>query len=965
MTDRMRDIRFPPFHLDLRTQRLMRGPDAVNLRPKMWDLLRFLAQRPGELITKDELMEAVWGQVTVTISSLNQAVLELRRTLGDDARNPKFIETVHRRGFRFIARMAGPNEAGAMPHPVTRYALIGREPALRRLDELMDAAFSGKRQVAFITGDPGIGKSSLLKVFVDGLDRDRVHVLGGHCIELLHESEAYLPVLEAVDRFAHGERGQVLLSALQRYAPTWLTQLPWLLDEGVGESPFAGSPVRMLREFCVAIEALSKDRLTVLWLEDLHWGDPPTVDLVSALARRTETAHLLVLATYRPVDAAIRDHPIAPLKRDLLRLGVSDELALDLLNADAVERYVNLQFDGIEDARELSRILLRHTDGNPLFLETTSNHIVSRGWVREGDAGWEAATSLAEIDAGLPDGLRAIIESRLEGLSDDEIAVLEAASVVGETFSARAVAETLGIEVEEAEATCERFAHWGSILHSGDTTPCGDGTQSRDYHFLHQVFRKVLYARLSPVFRQGLHRRFAHGLEGARADLESGGAAEIAVHFERGGKPLRAIDYLERAADGVRRRFADREAVGYFEHALQLLESCPESEDRDRRELKLRLELARDLVHAMGYVGATQKTNTERALELGRRLGETKQQLVALGYRAAQNLVHGDLDPARDAMEECLSLSHDEEDPVVSNQFRGLLSLEAVLRGELERAIREAETCLSKVEGVDPKRLAEVYPLDYAIFPLLTRGWSAWLMGRPNEATGWIRAACERGTTAAPVPFGIAVVLNLSLVVEIFRRDRDAVEKLTAELVDCLEKFGLHWPFPHFAVAQSWLSYQRGEVDSGIERSREGIRVARDSGNGQMMSFLFATVAEGELARGRAVAGLGAIDEAMDFAESSGERFWEAEIHRLRGELIRFDGDDQAAEKSFRKSLGVSRRQGALSLELRGAMSLARLLTDTDRTAEGRTVLRRVYDRFEEGFDTLDLIEAKELLDRL
>jgi DNA-binding winged helix-turn-helix (wHTH) protein len=177
MTDGTREIRFPPFRLDLRAQQLMRGTKSISLRPKTWDLLLYFARRPGELVSKDELMEAVWGDVTVTISSLNQAVLELRRVLGDDARNPKFIETVHRKGFRFVGGTAEPSEtdstggsgtAGVPAFRPDRVALIGRDRELRQLEGIAAEAWSGRRQMVFITGDPGIGKSSLLEAFIDG-----------------------------------------------------------------------------------------------------------------------------------------------------------------------------------------------------------------------------------------------------------------------------------------------------------------------------------------------------------------------------------------------------------------------------------------------------------------------------------------------------------------------------------------------------------------------------------------------------------------------------------------------------------------------------------------------------------------------------------------------------------------------------------------------------------------------------
>jgi len=971
MTSDARNIRFPPFRLDLRAQRLVRGTEAINIRPKMWELLRFLAERPGDLVTKDELMEAVWGDVTVTISSLNQAVLELRRILGDDARDPRFIETVHRKGFRFIAAVdhaavhgsPGSDRRERRDPPA---GFVGRESELERLDAVLDRARSGSRQVVFITGEPGIGKSSLLDVFLGGLDSNEVYVVGGRCIELLGEGEAYLPVLEAVDRLARDEQGEALRSSLRRFGPTWLAQLPWLLDDAATENPLpAGSPTRMLREFNITIEALSEDRPTVLWLEDLHWSDLSTIDLLGSLARRDVPGRLLVLATYRPVDAAISDHAIAPLRRTLVEEGLASDVTLELLDADVVEAWVNHRFDGIEEPRELARDLLDHTDGNPLFLETMSVTMVNRGWVRREDSGWRLTAPLEKIHDELPEGLRAIVETRLERLSGSETAVLDGASVVGETFAARAVAEALGLELGEVDPICERLAGPDGFLTTGDVIGWGDGSESQGYRFLHQVFRGILYKRLSPSNRQGLHRRLACGLESAGGSLVGGGAAEIAVHFGRGGEPLRAIDYLELAADGVRRRFAAREAASYLEHGLELLVSLPESEERDRRELELRLRLARALVHELGYKGAEQTKNADRALELGRRLGEARSELIILGYRATSCSAAGDLDGMRDLAEESRDLVGGIEDPVVASHHRMILSLETMLRGENERALIEVELCLGALDDVDPRKIAEVFPVDYVVVLHIVEGWVRWITGRPDEAIRWTDASRKRSTGIVAVPFGIAFVLTYSLVIAIFRRDLVAAEGLLSNLRDCIEEYGIVWPFACYSVAEGWVSIQNGDIDEGVEHLRRGLSIVETSGNAHASSLLHATMAEAELVRGRTKAGLVAVDEAIAHVEATGERFWEAEIHRLRGELLLLDGDNKEAEKSFRKSLGVSRRQGALSLELRGATSLARLLRDSDRRPQGKTLLTKVYDRFEEGFDTLDLIEAKELLEEL
>jgi DNA-binding winged helix-turn-helix (wHTH) protein len=976
-----KNLVFPPFVLDLTTDRLWRGDRSIELRPKTWRLMCYLAEHPGRLLTKDELIDAVWNDVEVTPGSLNQAIKELRQALDDDARDPRFIQTVHRRGFRFIAELEDPtpNEIATRRRPDDGHLpdsrLVGRETYLDHLHRLLGSARSGHRQVVFITGEAGIGKTSLLHEFLRGLEDADIHeplyVSGGQCVEILGEGEAYLPVLDALDRLTRTTDAASPRDALRTYAPTWMVQLPWLMeaDQGGLAAPVAGTPARMLREFCVAVEALATERPVVLWLEDLHWSDPATIDLFGALARRTEPARLLVVATYRPVDAAMQDHPIAPLKRALQQQGKCHELELELLDADGVATYLAGRFDNPDFGRTLSELVHENTDGNPLFVETMVNHLVAEGWVvRREPAGWELAGELESIHDCLPESLQAIVESQLDGMTPEEISTVEAASVAGEVFAAQAVAAALDVGVDSVEAVCGRLAGWGRILITAGTTRWPDGTAGQSYRFFHQVFRKILYDRMAPRLRQKLHGRLARGIEAAHAEFGDDHAAEIASHFERGGDPLRAIHHLKLAARAAQRRFAAREAVSYLQHALDLVDSqpaLPDSPDRDRMELDLRDELSRALTRARGFAGEEQDANTLRELELGRHIGDVPSQLASLGHRTATQIAAGELDSVRDLAEESRVLATEVDDPVLKSHFRMAMGFEALYRGEIDRSRNENTICLETLDGVDPKTILEVFPVDFAAFALVNSGWSAWLGGQPDEARRLAGAACERAVTAAPTPFAIVVTTTIAMILEVFRRDMEGVEEHRKPIVENLDKFGIVFAPAHLAIAEGWWLVLDGDPDAGAARLHRGISEIQTNGSFLAGSLLFSSLAEAELARGRIADGLKAVDEAMGLVDRTGERFWEAEIHRLRGELSRLDGDDAAAETSFRKSLGVARRQGALSLELRAATSLAKLLHDKDRGTEARTTLSRVYDQFTEGFDTLDLVDAKALLESL
>jgi len=972
MTTRSTNLVFGPFTLDLESERLWRGNEPIELRPKTWQLMRFMAENPGRLLTKDELLDEVWAGLAVTPASLNQAIRELRYALGDDAREPRYIQTVHRRGFRFISALGGAdrNEVARTERGVSagraRPEMFGREAELRSLHDLFARAAAGQRQVVFVTGDEGIGKTTLLRAFLDELRADQRNVFfagGGQCVELLGAHEAYLPVLDALDRLTREAREGALQRLLERYAPTWVAHLPWLgqAEETELTVALAGSPARMLREFCVAVEALASERPLIVWLEDLHWCDIETVDLVSTVAQRAEPTKLLVIATYRPVEVAIRDHPIGRLKRKLVAQKTAHELVLEPLGADVVESIITGRFGDSQWRRPLSRMIHDHSDGNPLFVGVAVDYMVSEGWLVADGAGWQLTVDLASIDGRLAEGLRAVVEGQLDGMQDEEVATLEAASVAGQVFAVEEVAAALETGVDRAEAVCGRLAGWGRFIEPAVGASWPDRSDSQRYQFLHSKVRGILYGRLSPGRRQRLHARIAARLERGFAGHQGDIAAELAIHHERGRNTERAIHFLAMAADGVQVRFATGEAVDYLKHALELLLREPESAERDLSEVMLRHKLARGFVSAAGYTGKEQVTNTARAVELSRRLGRVDLELVGLGLQAALSLAAGELDAVRELAEESRRLAADVDDPVLRSHFHLILASEAVLRGELERAIHEAAECHDAAAGVDPRRLAVDFPHDFTTFAYLCSGWAAWLAGRPDEAHDKIRAALQRKST----PFGIVIAKGMAMAVALFRRDRETVEDLHLAISSVLKDFGIPWPYPLASACEGWLLVTGGEIERAIERLCRGVVDAESSGTRHCMTLLLTVLAEAQLARAAVADGLAAVDRAMEFAERSGERFWEAEIHRVRGELLRCAGDHESAEQSLRQGLAVSQSQGALSLELRCASSLAKLLRTADRTAEARAALTGVCDRFAADLDTVDLRDAKALLEEL
>jgi DNA-binding winged helix-turn-helix (wHTH) protein/tetratricopeptide (TPR) repeat protein len=966
-------IGFPPFRLDLRDQRLWRGKQQIEVRPKTYAVLRYLAERPGVLVKTDELLDAVWGEVAVAPVTLSQSIRELRRVLGDDARAPRFIQTVHRRGFRFVARTDDGASRSASRHPrasrerAAEPSLPGRDAELKKLEGLLEDAQSGRRGLVFVTGEPGIGKTRLVAEFFERLalrETDApLRSVRGVCVEHHGESEPYGPVIDALERLA-SEDGR-LQSVLGSLAPRWLAQLAWRLDDKESkalQSALAiATPTGMLRELCRALEAFTAETTLVLWLEDLHWSDPSTIDLLAALANRPEPARLLVICTYRPVEAAMSEHRVARSKQRLVQQGLATELALEYLDRTAIEDWLRGRLGTLRDPWALAEIVREVTEGNPLFMVTLLDHMLARGWLAQTDGGWELAVEAEAVRTKGPDGLRGVVESRLDEMDPEDRRLLEAASAVEETFAAQAVAAALDVETETVEQVCERLAGWGSLVEVAGRERWPDGSAGQRYHFQHALFRRILYERVPAARMQQIHRRVGQRLEAAFGGQPEPPAAELALHFERGGDTERAIEWLVRNAAQVRRRFADRESVTCLHSALRLLERLPDGEDRARRELEIRFALARAVLLAVSYGAEEQQTNLARARELSIRLVDRPALALVLSWQSRSEFARGNPRSMRAIAEMQRTLAPDVDDPGLSLQIQVQIGLAAGLEGSLAEAERRFDRLSSALADLEPREAVAHLGQDPGTVAAAFAGMVAWLRGYPEQARQRFEAARSRAEQTGDA-MGVAIVAVIAGLVEQFRRDLDAVRALNASLAAHIEDSGLGFPYAPRHTTRGWVLVQDGDRERAIAILREGSAAVRAAGTKIYSSILLGTLAEAQLAHGAVRDGLDAIEEAFAFVESSDERVWEAELHRLRGELLARDGAAEPAEKACRKALEVARSQGARSLELRAVTSLARLCRGGPREPETRDLLRGVYEAFTEGFDTADLRDAKELL---
>jgi predicted ATPase/DNA-binding winged helix-turn-helix (wHTH) protein len=580
-------LAFEEFRLDPANALLWRGDDRVALAPKPFEVLCHLVDRPGELVTKDELLDAVWSNLHVSESSLSVAISALRSALGDDPNSPRYIETVTRRGYRFVAPVAvisppqverPPDRKASAPsfavaaRPLWR---VGRTGQIEALERLLQQTLGGNRQVVFIIGEAGIGKTTLVEMVMERLSRGGVGVLLGRCIEHFGMDEAFLPLIEALQGRCREADGPLLLMKLREHAPTWLAQMPSFLDArdraSLQNEIFGTTRERMLREFCELVEDLSSDRPWILVIEDLHWSDYATVDALSLFARRQQKASVLVLATYRPGDVMIGGHPIRFVHQELQIHGRSTQLALDRLSLTEVEQYLALRFADAEIAQALAERVFRRTGGQPLFVVSLVDYFVAEHKILEVDGRWRLTPSGIGSKEDIPRDLREMIALQIDRLTVEDQRLLETASAAGAEFSAAVVAAALDRGIPEVEQACESLARKGQVIAPSGLAEWQDGTVAGLYAFLHALYQELLYQRLAPGQRIQQHRRLGERLEVGYGARTAEIASVLALHFEEGRDFAKAVRYLGEAAENAAKRFSNREAAIYLTRALGLV----------------------------------------------------------------------------------------------------------------------------------------------------------------------------------------------------------------------------------------------------------------------------------------------------------------------------------------------------------------------------------------------------------
>ena len=976
-----RRIAFDRFSLDLVNECLWRGSEEIKIRPKAFALLNYILNRPGQLVTKEELLNAVWPETFVGDAVLKVTVQQLRDALDDDPKSPRFIETSHRRGYRFIGEIAKPKlqeqfvrddyPSGAFPasaftsgsfysgaFPV--YAgVVGREQALGVLQRRLRRTLRGQRQIVFVTGEAGIGKTSLVDAFARTIPGDgSIRVGRGQCLEQYGTGEAYLPVLEAIGRLCRNE--QQVVNIVRTHAPMWLLQMPSLLSasdrELLGKVVSGATRERMLREMGEALDVLTAEVPLVLILEDLHWSDYSTLDLISHLATQRERSHLLVIGTYRDAELTASGHPLRAVKQELVAKRLCRELPLEYLTEAAVADYLSITFPGNKFSGALAKLIHQHTDGNPLFMVNAVNYLLGAELIVFNGTNWELSVDIANIEVGVPDNVKQMIERHVDNLGLDAQRTLEAASVAGLEFSTPALAAGLEEDPRVVEARCNELARQGQYIKDCGVQELPNGDVVTRFGFVHALYQNVLYERLPVGRRVKLHRLIAERGEEVYGRRAVEISTELAMHFERGRDYTRAAHYLKQGANNAIRRFAYQEAVDLAKRGIELIEKLPETDEVLNEALCLQLTLGVPLIATEGYASPNVGKVYMRARELYEQLGDSPDVAEVFWGLWTFHTLSAELETARHLAERFLELAERLPYPGITLRAHWALEITSMHMGNFELALDHFEKAFGLYDPETHRDDSYLYTLNPAVVMPCFASWALWILGRSDQAIRRIEEALSLAREMSE-PQGLAHAYLFAGVLYQLRRDAIKAQEFAESAIEIAAEHGLVMYQGMAKIMHAWaLSEQDREIEA-IDQIRDAI-AALDVTSTSLVRPHFLAILALALSKANQNEDAGRLlDEAIVMVNNKGERYYEAELYRLKGELLLKDGEKEA-EQCFRKSLEVAESQKAKAWQLRTATSLARLYRSQGKTQAGRDLLKPIYDSFTEGFDTIDLQEA-------
>lgn len=905
------------------------------------------------------------------------------------------------------------------PPDSTPIPFVAREQELGVLQAALDSAQAGQGQLLFVIGGAGRGKTMLMQAFArqaQNNDADLV-VVTGYCDAITGIGDPYLPFRQVLmmltgdveAKWAKGsitqqharqlwELGPVTLPALVKHGPDLIDSLvpghplqdraaTWATKDSAWFSQLAALTAaehsagldqkQIFAQYTTVLKTIAALRPLLVIVEDLHWVDRASSGLLFHLSRELSDSRILLVGTYRPEEVALyrpttaassfaERHPLADIVSELKRQ--HGDIWLDLGESAAVEgrHFVEVYLDTQPNrlGESFREALFRRTGGHALFTVELLQSMQDRGelqqdehgrWVEGGAIDWSV----------LPVRVEGVIEKRIERLAEELQAILTVASIEGETFTAEVVARVQQMDAHTLVQQLSRELDKKHRLVSAQAIEWLDPGRQRlsSYRFRHRLFQNYLYNRLDAVERIHLHEAVGNTIEEHYAGQTEEVAIQLAWHFEEAGLGLKAIDYLIMAGEKAVRGYAYQEGITLFNRALALLKPLSENPEHTQRELSLQIARGNALIVSKGFAAPEVEMAFARAWELCQRVGERPQQFPVLFGLWTYYTTRAEHKRAWGLGKQLLHLAQNAQDEHLILQAHHSLWTSCFVVGDFVSACQNFEQGLAIY---DPQRHhAQAFRYgghDPGVCGASFAGPILFCLGCPDQAL-------QRGHEALALaqelshPVSLTAALRWLAALHQLRREEQAVQERADEAL----ALATSHEYPLFVgwatTLRGWALARQGMKEAGIALIRQGLATYQATGATLDRPYMLALLADALLNNGQIEKGMHTVNEALTIVQETGERYFESELYRLNGELLSIRGEPvSVVEANFQEAIDISRQQEARSLELRAAMSLARLWQSQGKQREARQMLAAIYGWFTEGFDTADLKEAEALL---
>lgn len=896
------------------------------------------------------------------------------------------------------------------PVDMAQPVFVAREAELARLIQFLNQARAGHGQVVFVLGEPGSGKTMLVQEFTRRSLAAYPDLLAvnGNCNAQTGFGDPYLPFREILQMltgdvetrwaagaltYAHAQglwaclsdavqalvedgpdlierfvAGNTLLARAQSGAPEQARRLNELLkSRAAGTGGASLQQTDLFEQFTKVLQALARNHPLLLVVDDLQWADSGSINLLFHLGRQISGHRILLVSAFRPGDVAMgRDgerHPLEPVVNELQRL--YGEVRVDLSQVEGqhfVETFLETEPNRL--GMEFRRALFQHTGGHPLFVVELVRGLQERGDLTRDDSGhWIEAGALDwEF---LPPRVEAVIAESIGRLPERLQATLTIASVEGETFIAQAVSRLQALEDWEViRQLSGPLSKLHQLVIASGLRLMGD-RRIAVYRFRHFLFQKYLYNRLDQVEREHLHEAMGEALEALYAEQSPQISLQLARHFEISGQTARAVNYLQMAGDQAVRLYANTEAISHYRRALAMLHTLLDDPGRGPLELRLRVALGVPLLATRGFSDAELEQNFGRARQLTREAETSPELFQALSGLKSYYDLRLSLYTALELAEAMLELAKRLNDRMLQQFACHQMSTTLVYLGRLCEALEYRRRASALYDREIFRTIIFQLGFDPEVAGLSHASWAYWLLGYPDQAR---RVSQEALALAEDLrhPFMIAFAKFFKAQLHCYLREVSQTRALAEDTIALSRQLGMAFWLAAGDCLIGWVQAEEGQLEQASLQQEQALTALSLIGAELGRIQFVPRVGELFARTGRTVEGLLLMDEALDKVRAAEFRIAEPDLYRSKGELLLAHGDSETeAEACFVQSIESARNIEAKSWELRAALSLCRLWGRQGKPDAAQELLSSIYNWFTEGFDTPDLIEARQLLNEL